>query len=111
MKLTITRTGAKTSSAFAPYQELAGSLSAQRSEWADPHSGFLHLRFETNPDGFRRSEFTANVSHSRFEEIAKLMVEANPVAAIKAFASALQTANVQEIPTELHRIRDIGVAS
>lgn len=50
----------------------------------------LRLAFVTNPDGQRRSLFSSHISSESFQELAQVMMKANPQAAIRAFGSAIK---------------------
>jgi hypothetical protein len=45
---------------------------------------------ELIPGDFNRSEFTVRIDSAAFQEVARLMMEADANAAIKAFGAALQ---------------------
>jgi hypothetical protein len=61
----------------------------------DEDQRWIELRFATNADGQRVSIFDLAIYPRDFAELAKLMVEADPAAAIHAFGVAMQTAEVQ----------------
>lgn len=61
----------------------------------DDSQRWLSLNFATNPDGERVSVFDIAISPMHFVELARMMVEADPGAAINAFGAALQTAEVE----------------
>ena len=56
---------------------------------------YLELRFATNLNGQRSSLFSTGISPQHFEEVARMMMEADPQAAIRAFGAAMQTAEIQ----------------
>ena len=62
---------------------------------------WLNLSFATNPDGQNVSLFNLAVHPRHFAEVTRMMVEADPAAAIHAFGAAMQTAEVERrVPTE-----------
>ncbi len=62
--------------------------------------GYLEIGFTTNPDGQRRSAFSAGISPEQFEELAQLMVEADPQAAIRAFGAAMRDVEIQKLEAD-----------
>ena len=69
-----------------------GAIKAVGSDGID----HLEIGFGTNPDGRRHTIFHARIGPEHFKELALLMMEANPRAAIKAFGVAMQS--VPRIP-------------
>jgi hypothetical protein len=55
---------------------------------------FIELSFETNPHGQRSSQFSAAISPSQFEDVARMMMEADAQAAIRAFGVVMQSAAI-----------------
>jgi hypothetical protein len=55
--------------------------------------------FQTNSDGLRKSKFSGAFGSGHFEQLARLMMAANPHAAIKAFGKAMQEVSPQDIAT------------
>jgi hypothetical protein len=55
----------------------------------------LHFSFATNADGERASYFTLVIGPRHFAELARMMIETDPAAAIHAFGAAMQTAKVE----------------
>ncbi len=91
LKLSITQSPLKEHSYFAE-KTLAGSLQVVR---VPGDFRFLALSFVTNPDGERSSQFSTGIDPKQFEELARMMMDADPQAAVRAFGTALQTAEVQ----------------
>jgi hypothetical protein len=56
---------------------------------------WLELRFATNADGKNVGCFETAIYPRHFAELARMMVEADPEAAIHAFGAAMQTAEVE----------------
>jgi hypothetical protein len=76
----------------------------KRSRYED-HSYFAeksydgHMRIccvSANPDGVRRSTFGAGIGPNQFEELARLMVEVDPRAAIRAFGAGMRDVEVEK---------------
>jgi hypothetical protein len=65
----------------------------RESHWG----GLIEIGFCSNPDGERRSTFEAYIVPDDFAELAKLMLKADPQAAIRAFGAALQDVSVQAV--------------
>ena len=61
----------------------------------DDDRRWLELRFATNPEGRNVSLFGLAIYPSDFAELARMMVEADPAAAIHAFGAAMQTAEIE----------------
>jgi hypothetical protein len=61
----------------------------------DDDNGCLGLRFATNPNGRKVNLFGMSIPARHFAELARMMVEADPAAAIHAFGAAMQTADVE----------------
>jgi hypothetical protein len=61
----------------------------------DEDQRWIELRFATNADGQRVSVFDLAIYPRNFAELAKLMIEADPVIAIRAFGAAMQIAEVE----------------
>lgn len=55
-----------------------------------PWSNKVLIKFDTNPDGQRGSNFRINVGQDEFNDLAQYMMRADLTAAIKAFGFALQ---------------------
>lgn len=90
LKLSIKQSPLSDHSYFAE-RELVGALqSVQTGTFR-----FLELRFATNPNGQRSSLFSSGIGPADFEELARMMMQADPQAAVRAFGAALQTAEVQ----------------
>jgi hypothetical protein len=64
----------------------------------DDYDGCLGLRVATNPNGRKVSLFRMSISARHFAELARMMVEADPAAAIHAFGAAMQTADIERRP-------------
>jgi hypothetical protein len=88
-------------------------LRFKRSRYED-HSYFAeksydgHIRIccvSTNPDGVRRSTFGAGIGPNQFEELARLMVEVDPRAAIRAFGAGDAGRRSREAGSRLIRDR------
>jgi hypothetical protein len=102
MKLTFTR---------SPYEEhhplaekdFDGSISRCISN-SFQGAGYLQISFSTNPDGQKRSTFSAPIGPKQFEELARLMVEADPQAAIRAFGSAMKDIEIQKRETDTSEV-------
>jgi hypothetical protein len=95
MELKFTRSPYEDHSYFAEK-----SYDGQMRVWHHDHSyGYLEIGFSTNPDGRRRSTFSAGIGPNKFEELARLMVEADPQAAIRAFGAAMQDVEIQKRET------------
>ena len=62
--------------------------------------GYIGIQFSTKPDGLRRSHFRAAIGPAKFEELARLMVEVDPQAAIRAFGAAMQDVEIQKRETD-----------
>jgi len=91
LKLSINQSPLSDHSYFAE-KTLAGSLHVVSM----PNDfRFLELRFATNPDGRRSTLFSTGISAKHFEEVARMMIEADPEAAIRAFGTAMQAAQIQ----------------
>jgi len=61
-----------------------------------PGDGFIGISFSTSPDGRHRSHFAAGIDPKKFEELARLMVEADAQAAIRAFGAAMLDVQIQK---------------
>ena len=48
------------------------------------------IQFDTNPGGQRRASYRISIHSGRFEELTRLMMKADPQAAIRAFGAAMQ---------------------
>ena len=79
-------------------------LRFKRSLYED-HSYFAeksydaHIRIwcvSINPDGVRRSTFGAGIGPNQFEELARLMVEVDPRAAIRAFGAGMRDVEIEK---------------
>jgi hypothetical protein len=91
LKLSINQSPVSDHSYFAE-KTLSGSLFV---DGISDDLRYLALRFATNPDGRRSSLFSTAILPKHFEEVARMMLEADPQAAIRAFGTVLQTAEVQ----------------
>src|SRR5262245_21789159 len=60
--------------------------------------GYLDIAFATNPRGLNKSMFNVKILASDFEALAKEMMKADPHAAIKAFAVAINEAKITVQP-------------
>jgi hypothetical protein len=67
------------------------SLSVEHAGFCDNDQRWLELRFATNAV----SLFDSAIYPNDFAELARMMVEVDPEAAIHAFGAALQTAEVE----------------
>jgi hypothetical protein len=92
MKLKFTRSPYEEHSCFAE-KFYDGHMCIWR--FHDKSTGYLEIGFSTNPDGRRRSTFNAPIGPDQFEELARLMVEADPQAAIRAFGAAMKDVEIQ----------------
>lgn len=59
------------------------------------HHRWLELGFSSNPNGQKVSLFRIPIFPRHFAQIARMMVEAHPTAAIQAFGAALQAAEAE----------------
>jgi hypothetical protein len=82
----------------SPYKD--HSYSAEESMdgqiYTRPGDGFIGIHFSTNADRRSRSYFSAGIGPNQFEELARLMVEVDPQAAIRAFGAAMQDVEIQK---------------
>jgi hypothetical protein len=62
--------------------------------------GYVGIQFSTKPDALRRSHFRAAIGPTKFEELARLMVEANPQVAIRAFGAAMRDIEIPKRETD-----------
>jgi hypothetical protein len=81
-------------SAFFKRKEYDGVLHGDNFQVG--FGGWLTIAFSTNPNGERRSVFSAVIHPRDFEALAMEMVKANPQAAVKAFGAAMQTVACQD---------------
>jgi len=92
LKLDVRRGPLSDHSYFAE-REIPATLSVVKG--SDDDERWLRLRFVTNPDGKARSEFRSAIYPMHFVDVAQMMMEANPEAAIRAFGRAMENAQVQ----------------
>ncbi len=78
------------------------SFDGQLRVWREPSYGYLEIGFST--DGQRRNTFSAPIDPKQFEELARLMVEADPQAAIRAFGAAMQDVEIQKRETDASEV-------
>jgi hypothetical protein len=64
--------------------------------WTEEQWG-IEMGFTTNPSGPNRSRFRAAIDPQQFEKLARIMMEADPQAAIVAFGAALRDAEVTRV--------------
>jgi hypothetical protein len=95
MHLKFTRSPYEDHSYFAE-KSYDGQMRIWRTETRDQSYGYLEIGFSTNPNGQRRSTFTAGIGPYQFGEMARLMVEADPQAAIRAFGAAIKDIEIQK---------------
>jgi hypothetical protein len=95
LKLSINRSPFGEHSYFAE-KTIAGSLLVSRVGRPSDFR-YLEIRFVTNPDGQRSSLFSSAIVPEQFEEVARMMMEADPQAAVRAFGAVLQTAEVKRL--------------
>jgi hypothetical protein len=76
------------------------SYDGQMRVWHEHSYSYLEIGFSTNPDGIRRCTFSAGIGPDKFEELARLMVEAEAQGAIRAFGAALQAVEIQKRETD-----------
>jgi hypothetical protein len=94
MQLDVTRSGARSTSDFAPKQEYTVHFHAMPTDRrADGH---IQFGFFTPAKGAKQSHFGGQIELEKFEELALLMLKAHPQAAIKAFGAALQQIEMPE---------------
>jgi hypothetical protein len=62
--------------------------------------GYIGIHFSTNLDGRGRSYFSAGIGPSNFEDLARMMVEVDPQAAIRAFGAAMRDVEIQKRGTD-----------
>ena len=94
MQLDVTRSGARSTSDFAPKQEYTVHFHAfPKDRRTDGH---IQFGFVTPPKGEKQSHFGGYIEPEKFEELALLMFKAHPQAAIKAFGAALQQIEMPE---------------
>jgi hypothetical protein len=91
LKLSVRREPLSDHSYFAE-KSYEASLTVVRM---DDDNGCLGLRFATNPNGRKVNLFGMSIPARHFAELARMMVEADPAAAIHAFGAAMQTADVE----------------
>jgi hypothetical protein len=71
-----------------------------RVEHVNDHR-WIDLSFATNTDGQKISLFDLAISPKHFADVARMMAEAEPAAAIQAFGAAMQSADVERrLPTK-----------
>ena len=99
MKLEFTRSPYEEHSYFAEK-----SYDGHMRLWRSRDFSHLEIGFSTNPNGQRRSTFSAPIGPKRFEELARLMVEADPQAAIRAFGAAMKDAEIQKGEADKSRV-------
>src|SRR5437762_8362370 len=99
MQLDFTRTPESSDSYFAE-KTFRGGLQAVR--WDGDYWG-IQINFSTNPTGRNHSNFRAVINPKQFEELARIMMEADPRAAIRAFGAAMQGAEVARIQDPVGR--------
>jgi len=68
-------------------QEYTGSVFAEEGYGS---GGWISIRFSTNPEGFRKQSYEMNIHRRDFKDLARMMMEVDPVEAIKAFGVAMQ---------------------
>lgn len=56
---------------------------------------WLGLSFATNPAGKNVSLFRMAIYPEHFAELARMMIEADPVVAVRAFGAAMQSADLE----------------
>ena len=95
MQLKFTRSPYEDHSYFAE-KSCDGQTRIWRAETRGQSYGYLEIGFSTNPSGQRRSTFTAGIGPNQFEEMARLMIEADPQAAIRAFGAAMKDVEIQK---------------
>jgi hypothetical protein len=61
-----------------------------------PGDGYIGIQFSTNAE-LKPSHFSAGVGPGKFEALARLMVEVDPQAAIRAFGAAMNDITVQKL--------------
>jgi hypothetical protein len=77
------------------------TLSVEHLGVSNDEQRWLDLTFAIKPDGKHGSVFGLSISPSDFAELARMMVEADPAAAIHAFGAAMQSADIERrVPTE-----------
>src|SRR5262249_53969675 len=104
------RKQAKAISPLAPEYEYPLYLRAwpkQREWWP----ACIGISFVTNPDGQRSSTFEAYIEADKFEELAQMMVDADPQKAIRAFGAVLQGVNVETAKSSEPKVTVEGVPS
>jgi hypothetical protein len=67
-------------------QKYSGALLAERYG----SGGWIAITFCTNPKGLRKQSFYSAIGPRDFKDLARLMMEVDPVEAIKAFGVAMQ---------------------
>src|SRR6516165_5590810 len=63
--------------------------------WGPPQR-WLSLTFVTSPDGVASSRFHTAIHPRHFAEVAQMMVEADPEAAIRAFGKAMENVHIEK---------------
>src|SRR3954467_798610 len=93
MKISFIRKGSNSFSPFAPRYEYTMAFGAFPKDRRG--DGFIEFGFETNPKGKPSSSFCGSFCGEQFEELALLMVRADPQAAIRAFGTAMMEIKVE----------------
>jgi hypothetical protein len=89
-------------------REPYGGHSYRAARWFDGHmyaksiDGFIGIQFTTKPDG--RSQFSAGIGPAKFEELARMMIEADPQAAVRAFGAAMKDIEIQKRETDASQV-------
>jgi hypothetical protein len=82
----------------SPYKDhsYSAEVSMDGQLYTRPGDGYIGIHFSTDPDRHNRSYFSAGINPHKFEELARLMVEADPQAAVRAFGAAIQDVEIQK---------------
>jgi hypothetical protein len=90
----------------SPYQEhnYSAEVSFDGQIYTRPGDDFIGIHFSTNPDGHNRNTFNAGINPCQFEGLARLMVEADPQAAIRAFGAAMMDVEIQKPETDASEV-------
>jgi hypothetical protein len=90
----------------SPYKDhhYSAEESMDGQMYTRPGDGYIGIHFSTKPDLRNRSYFSAGINPNRFEELARLMVEADPQAATRAFGMAMKDVEIQKRETEASEV-------
>ncbi len=85
-----------------PYRDHSNSaeVSFDGRMYAMSVDGYVGIQFSTKPDGLRRSHFRAAIGAAKFEELARLMVEADP----QAVGAAMKDVEIQKRETDASEV-------